>query len=101
MDPYYDMAKLSHSICGLYDFYNSDRYEIVYDESLKAHVQIDADITAYVENFKNRLTSYGVDYRLIRIYEVSLFLSMLPLHMDRPKKVFAFILNALDIMDTL
>ena len=101
MDPYYDIAKLSHSICGLYDFYNSDRYEIVYDEGLKARIQIDADTTAYVDCFKNRLTSYGVDYRLIRIYEVSLFLSMLPLHMDRPKKVFAFILNALDIMDTL
>ena len=30
-----------------------------------------------------------------------LFLSMLPLHMDRPQKVLAFVLKALDIMEWL
>lgn len=100
-DPYYDMAKLSHSICGHYDFYNSDRYEIMLDDELKAHLIVDADNRPYVELFKNKLSENGVDFKLIRIYEASLFLSMLPLHMDRPKKVFAFVLNAIAIIKSL
>ena len=37
----------------------------------------------------------------VRIYEASLFLSMLPLHMDNPHKVFAFILNAKNILEEI
>lgn len=101
MDPYYDLAKLSHSICGHYDFFNSDLYEISMCDDLKSHLIVDADNRPYVELFKNKLNENDLDFKLIRLYEASLFLSMLPLHMDRPKKVFAFILNAIAIMDSL
>lgn len=101
MDPYYDLAKLSHSVCGYYDFFNSNLYEITFDESLKAHLTIDFDNSEYVKLFKTRLEENGIDFRLIRLYECSLFLSMLPLHIDRPKKVFAFVLNAIAILSSL
>lgn len=101
MDPYYDLAKLSHSICGHYDFYNSDLYEITIDDDLKSHLSVFADNRQYVEAFKQKLNSMGIDFRLVRLYEASLFLSMLPLHMDRPKKVYAFILNAIDIINSI
>ena len=51
--------------------------------------------------FKDSRAEHGLDFVLIRLYETSLFLSMLPLHMDRPQKVFGFIMNALAIMDRL
>ena len=101
MDPFYDIAKLSHSVCGLYDFFNSDLYEICIDENLRTRVNVNTDNRAYVEVFKEFLNNAGIDFRLVRLYEASLFLSMLPLHMDRPKKVFAFILNAIDILESL
>ncbi len=101
MDPYYDIAKLSHSICGHYDFFNSGLYEISLDEDLKARVTVDADNREYVRLFRESLEEAGVDFRLVRLYETSLFLSMLPFHMDRPNKVFGFILNAIAIMDSL
>ena len=101
MDPYYDIAKLSHSICGHYDFFNSDLYEITIDANMRARVKVDADNRQYVEAFKQSLSEHGMDFVLIRLYETSLFLSMLPLHMDRPQKVFGFIMNALAIMDSL
>ncbi|MBC7389181.1 MAG: hypothetical protein H7329_08235, partial [Opitutaceae bacterium] len=41
---------------------------------------------------------HGYNYELVRIFEASLFLSMLPLHIDNPKKVLAFILNAINIL---
>lgn len=101
MDGYYDIAKLSHSICGHYDYLNSDLYEISLDKDMMAHLTVDADNRQYVEAFKDELNRCGLDLRIVRLYEASLFLSMLPLHMDRPKKVFGFVLNALAIMDSL
>ena len=101
MDPYYDIAKLSHSICGHYDFFNSDLFEISMDEGMQAKVTVDADNRRFVEIFRENLEKANIDLARIRLYETSLFLSMLPFHMDRPKKVFGFVMNALAIMDSL
>jgi len=101
MDPYYDIAKLSHSICGCYDFFNSDLFEISLDDNMKSRLSVFASTQNYVARFRQKLTDKGIDYKLVRLYEASLFLSMLPFHMDRPKKVYAFILNAVLIMDSL
>lgn len=101
MDGYYDIAKLSHSICGHYDFFNSGLYGIGIGEDMQAYVTVDADNRPFVDMFRSSLDKAGIDLKLVRLYEASLFLSMLPLHMDRPKKVFAFILNAIAIMDSL
>ena len=101
MNPYYDIAKLSHSVCGSYDYFNSDLYEISLNDNLKFELKIDCDNDRYIGIFNEYLEKNGLDVRLIRLYEASLFLSMLPLHMDREKKVFGFILNAIKIMYTL
>ena len=100
-DPYYDLAKLSHSICGYYDYFNSDLFQITVDEGLKSHLSMDFDNSEYVAVFRKKLEENGMDLKLIRLYECSLFLSMLPLHIDRPKKVYAFILNAIAILNSL
>ena len=100
-DPYYDIAKLSHSICGLYDFFNSDLHHITLDTDLRFQLEIDFDNTRYKDLFKKYVEENGFSYLAVRIYEASLFLSMLPLHMDRPQKVFGFILNAIQIMEEI
>ena len=101
MNPYYDIAKLSHSICGSYDYFNSDQYEISMDPDMRLKLTVDSDNDRYIKIFNKYLNENGIDPRLIRIYETSLFLSMLPLHMDREKKVLGFVLNAIRIMDEL
>lgn len=98
-NPYYDIAKLSHSICGKYDFFNSGMYDIHLNSDLKFELTIDFDNSQYVEIFKERLEESGYNYKMIRILEASLFLSMLPLHMDYPQKVFGFLLNAINILE--
>lgn len=100
-DPYYDVAKLSHSICGNYDFINSALYEIVLDEDMSLKLKTDVDNEMYVRIFKDFLKDAGFDFDRVRLYECSLFLSMLPLHADRPNKVAAFVLNAIEILDEL
>ena len=95
------MAKLSHSICGRYDFFNNDIYEIRMDDELHLNLVLEFDNKEFVEIFKKYLEQNGYNYRMIRILETSLFLSMLPLHMDKPKKVFGFLQNAMNIMESL
>ena len=98
-DPYYDLAKLSHSVCGAYDYFNSDLFEITLDDDMRLKLHVDCDNAVYEAIFKEYLEKHRLDYDLIRLYETSLFLSMLPLHIDREKKVMGFLLNAISIME--
>ena len=100
-NPYYDIAKISHSVCGLYDFFNCGLYDIRINEDLKFDLTIKYNGKTFIELFKRKLEQYGYNYNNIRIYEASLFLSMLPLHMDYPKKVFGFLLNGINIMNQI
>ncbi len=100
MNPFYDLAKLSHSVCGCYDYFNSDLFEISLEDDMffKLSVMGDTYKEQYCKIFQEYLQQNQIDYALIRLYEASLFLSMLPLHIDREKKVFGFILNAIQIL---
>ncbi|MBR6258177.1 MAG: hypothetical protein IKR23_12530 [Lachnospiraceae bacterium] len=100
-DPYYDVAKLSHSVCGSYDFFNNALFDIHINESFSAELEIPFDNTVYVEIFKKRLEQSGFDWLSVRLYEASLFLSMLPLHMDNPLKVLGFILNVKKLLEEI
>ncbi|MCR5249870.1 MAG: hypothetical protein K6E50_04625 [Lachnospiraceae bacterium] len=100
-DPYYDVAKLSHSVCGSYDFFNNALFDIRIGEGFEPELELPFDNRAYVKIFRQRLEESGFDYHSVRLYEVSLFLSMLPLHMDNPLKVLGFILNAAAILEEI
>jgi len=98
-DPYYDIAKLSHSICGLYDYITSGQYRIELNRSMQFELHINFDNAEYKKLLYSNLERNGFHCGLVRLYEASLFLSMLPLHIDNPNKVFAFLLIALQIMN--
>lgn len=97
-NPYYDVAKLSHSVCGRYDFFNNALFDIKIDTDLIYNLEIPFDNSKYIEIFKRKVEENGFDYLSVRIYEASLFISMLPLHIDNPHKVFGFILNVKNIL---
>ena len=98
---YYDIAKLSHSVCGRYDFFNNALFDIKINSLFSYDLEIPFDNSKYKEIFKNKVKENGFDYLTVRIYEASLFLSMLPLHMDNPHKVFGFILNVKNILEEI
>jgi len=50
-DPYYDIAKLSHSICGMYDLFNNGLYSLDIDDDLKPRLEIDFDNREYEKRF--------------------------------------------------
>ncbi len=97
-NPYYDVAKLSHSVCGCYDFFNNALFDIKLDQDFTYTLEIPFNNARYKEIFKEKCIANGFDWWSVRIYEASLFLSMLPLHIDNPQKVFGFLLNAKNIL---
>ena len=94
----YDLAKLGHSIIGRYDQIICNRYVLSGDGGSDFGIAFDEAPhhrwlqSAYGELVIDGTSAYGADIRAIMI---SLFLSMLPLHADRPDRQRAFIANAL------
>lgn len=103
LDSYYDVCKLSHSIMGDYDLINNGLFELAYTQDLQIQLKIDQlpNNDMFKKFFVKALEQNQFDYELVRIFEVSLFISMLALHIDNPKKVLAFILNAIRILNEI
>lgn len=101
-DPHYDVAKLAHSVLGHYDFINQGKFDIVVDESLRPQLELEQPPPDWAASmFLAQLEAAGFDQRLVRLCEASLFISMLPLHIDRPRKVLGFVLRGAAILDEL
>ena len=102
MDAYYDVCKLSHSVIGGYDFINMFKCEMRIDKGMRAEVVPDASDLSWARPlFEKAVVAGGFDMRFVRLGELSLFLSMVPLHIDYPDKVLAYLLVARNIMEEL
>lgn len=103
MHPLYDLAKFCHSVCGGYDFVNNALFSIEVDTDLKLELRLHRDgAQAWVrKTFRQRLEKEGWAWREVRAVEASLFLSMLPLHLDHPRKLLGFTLIAQKILKEL
>jgi hypothetical protein len=55
----------------------------------------------YHEIFKSFLDDFKLDLHVVRLIESSLFLSMLPLHIEDTKKVFSLALRSVEIYEDL
>ncbi len=98
--PYYDVAKLSHSVLGAYDFVNNGLFEVLVGDDLQLELRVERPpVDTRQELFLQRVAAAGFDPVLMRLYEASLFLSMLPLHAEDPRKLLGFVLTALQILD--
>lgn len=102
IDPGYDLAKLSHSILGGYDFVVKGLASIAIGPDMAPTISIpDHDVAPYQAAFRARLAQEGVNVDAVRLDEASLFLSMLPLHADDPRRVLGLALVGIGIVDDL
>lgn len=86
----YDLAKLSHSFLGMYDLLAYDLAEIVIDPELKPDLRyhvITGEVSYMQRAFEKLLNDLERDVRIVRLFEASLFLSMLPLHGESPYRI--------------
>lgn len=96
-DPRYDIAKLRHSIVGLYDFIVAGLYRLTSCEKDKYEFQVSTPILAEkLEIFFDELVvEYGYNSKEIKLIEALLFLTMIPLHSDDIQRQKAFYLTAI------
>ena len=98
--PLYDLCKISHSVLGDYDFINNGLYNVGFADNNDLILHLPHTNHATLKSiFLNQVKAMGHDIRIMRLGEASLFLSMLPLHIDYPNKVIAFMLKARQILD--
>ncbi len=98
--PLYDLCKISHSVLGDYDFINNGLYSVRFSDTNDLVLDFTHTNHAALKSlFLQRIKTYRYDSHIMRLGEASLFLSMLPLHIDYPNKVIAFMLKARQILD--
>jgi hypothetical protein len=97
-DVRYDVAKLTHSIIGLYDFIMADAFECRFSQSEKSYsIDIDIFIDQRIEKIQGEflLNTQGdtICAKHAIPLVVLLFFSMLPLHSDNPNRQLALLAN--------
>lgn len=95
-DPRYDIAKLRHSVCGLYDFIVADLFQLRGEGGqFEARLCVNGVPQRVAQRFDELITGAGYDPEEIRFIEGLLFLSMLPLHGDSPRRQLMMFLTGL------
>ncbi|WP_305309474.1 hypothetical protein [Phenylobacterium sp.] len=96
-DSRYDLAKLAHSIVGRYDQIIAGRYRVSQNGDDYAIDFEDIPAQGWLQDALADMSVDGVGGldTAVRAVMVSLFLSMPPLHAERPDRQRAFVANAL------
>lgn len=100
---FYDVAKLAHSVIGLYDviiagYFDAQLNGQQLDFTLAITPQREQVITDFVQLIQEHFALNEVQ---LYAMQIQLFLSMLPLHSDRPDRQLGFIGNAYRLYDKL
>lgn len=95
-DQKYDLAKLAHSVVGLYDFIIAGRYRLIEQGAYQVELDFELDERIYEiqQIFSNHEFGHNLSMSQIMPLVILLFLSMLPLHQDRPDRQRAMLANA-------
>ncbi len=100
--PYYDLAKISHSLLGGYDHIVNNVSRIDFDKDMNAYLNLNKSSNYNGEKlFTKFVEDLGYNIKLVRIIEASLFVSMLPLHTDDIKKITMLSLRASELLSHL
>jgi hypothetical protein len=99
----YDLAKLSHSVLGMYDWIIAGYYSVDIDvnritfDLAGAHQHKEIQ-QAFIELIESRFELTALN---LYAMQIQLFLSMLPLHADEPKRQKALFANAFRLFQIL
>lgn len=100
-DPRYDIAKLRHSIVGLYDFIVHGLFRLKETKTGFEYKLINPEEYSILEKvFDNCVEKNGFDIQEIKFIEGLLFLSMIPLHKDSFERQQMFYIRAIELLNT-
>lgn len=99
-DQVYDLAKLAHSFEGDYDLLVNGLFDLSWSDGA---VLLEAHLEARHRKIKSMFANWiaervGPLLPAVRLVEATLFLSMIPLHADRPRSQQAFLARGLELI---
>ncbi len=101
MPIWYDLAKLSHSFMGNYDLMIYGLITPFLNDSLELSLKIRKEFKKSCQLLSNAFSAFlskrKIDIKRVRLYEGSLFLSMLPLHEEAPLRMSCQLIRAIEI----
>lgn len=101
-DSRYDIAKLRHSVCGLYDFIVQGLFKISEKQkSFEYKVLTTRDYRVLEDVFDSLAIKNGYNSKDIKFIEGLLFLSMIPLHKDNFNRQKMFYLRAVELLNSV
>lgn len=100
-DPRYDVAKLRHSISGFYDHIVADMFDIRGDltDGFWTEIYVEDNFRSIGALFDEFVKDRGYDIQDIRFIEALLFVSMVPLHRDNPKRQLIMYLTGIRLLN--
>lgn len=97
-DPRYDIAKLYHSVYGLYDFIVNDLFRVaIKGTHIELSIRAGTGHRAIEERFE-RVFFADFDRREVLLISALLFASMPALHYDRPQRQLAMYVRSLQLL---
>lgn len=99
-DPRYDIAKLRHSIEGLYDYIVADLFTLHFTETDARFSILSNDYQPeLVRYFDEKIVCQGYSLNEIKLIEGLLFISMVPLHADHPTRQKIMYLKGIELLN--
>ena len=99
-DPRYDIAKLWHSVHGLYDFITNDLFRVSLDgAAVELSIRATAAHRAIEDRFEHVFFAKTWSRRDVQLITALLFASMPALHYDKPQRQLAMYARALQLFD--
>ncbi len=100
-DPHYDYAKLLHCLHGKYDFILNDKYDLkeINEHEFILAIYSNMLTKKLLEKYKFLLREKGINLNFLYFIEASLFLSMVSLHYEDPKRQKALFIKGLMILN--
>lgn len=101
-DLYYDLAKLSHSVNGGYEYFIYDRFKFYHIAENEYELIYFNDVKYYIQDiFIRKIEEHGYDYRKIKLIEGLIYIGMCARHYDSLERQKAMYLTGLSILNEI
>lgn len=98
-DVYYDLAKLRHSYAGMYDAIVAGLFDLKCNWKFGLfELQIGPDRREAASELDALIVQLGFDLSHVKLLEVGIFLSLIPMHKEDLRRQFAFLIRALHLL---
>lgn len=101
-DPYYDLAKISHSCNGGYEYFIYDKFDVnVNGNQFDLKFENESNKQNINKKFVDLVNRFGFDYQKIRLIEGCIFIGMCARHYDSLERQKAMFITGLDILNQI